>query len=161
MTVFGTALFIDGLDGEQALRAAVRLLAAAGLGAIVGLERQSEHKPTSTRMHMIVALGTALFAFVAVEAAQGELGRVIQGIATGVGFLGAGTIFKQNAAREVHGLTTAASIWLTAAAGLSVGAGLLAPAVLAVAFGWIILRLFPHGEARPKQDSPTPPEKPL
>jgi putative Mg2+ transporter-C (MgtC) family protein len=90
---------------------------------------------------MLVALGAAVFVLVPAEMGmtEGDLGRVIQGIATGVGFLGAGTILKRSDQQEVTGLTTAASIWLTAAIGLSVGVGGLWLSIVCAVCAWIIL----------------------
>src|SRR5262249_14537118 len=90
---------------------------------------------------MLVALGAAMFTLVPLEGQMSisDLSRVIQGIATGVGFLGAGTILKLSDEHKIIGLTTAASIWLTAAAGMAIGAGWLWPALLGVLLGWVIL----------------------
>jgi putative Mg2+ transporter-C (MgtC) family protein len=90
---------------------------------------------------MLVAIGCALFVLFPTEAgmATADLSRVIQGVATGIGFIGAGTILKRSDAHEVQGLTTAANIWLTAAAGAAVGAGQLWLPVVAVLCAWVIL----------------------
>src|SRR5262249_47315501 len=119
--------------------------------------------------HMLVALGSALFVIVPIEACnRADLGsgvqtehitRVIQGIVTGIGFLGAGTILKLTDQREVKGLTTAASIWLTAAVGMSSGAGWLWPALAGTFFGLIILFSIQGFERwlRPRRPSPPAP----
>src|SRR3989344_5699481 len=99
----------------------LRLVAAAVVGGLIGLEREVVHKPAGVRNHMLVSIGSALFILVTLMEFQYESARIIAGIATGIGFLGAGTIFK--AKSEVHGLTTAASIWTVSAVGLSVGLG--------------------------------------
>ena len=93
---------------------------------------------------MLVALGCALFVLFPAESgmASQDLSRVIQGVATGIGFIGAGTILKRTDSNEVQGLTTAASLWLTAAIGLAVGAGQLWLPVISVACAWAILSLF-------------------
>jgi putative Mg2+ transporter-C (MgtC) family protein len=84
-----------------------------------------------------------------------DLSRVIQGVATGIGFIGAGTILKKAESEEIHGLTTAASIWLTAAIGMAVGAGQLwLPVVCAVA-AWVILSVMSHFTT-PKDKAPSP-----
>ncbi len=97
----------------------LRLVAAAVVGGLIGLEREVVHKPAGVRTHMLVSLGSALFVLVAIQELRYEAARIIAGIATGIGFLGAGTIFK--AKSEVHGLTTAASIWAVSAVGLAIG----------------------------------------
>jgi putative Mg2+ transporter-C (MgtC) family protein len=90
---------------------------------------------------MLVALGAALFTLVPLEAGIGvaDLSRVIQGIVTGIGFLGAGTILQLSEQRQVRGLTTAASIWMTAGVGMAVGAGWLWPALLGTAATLVVL----------------------
>src|SRR5437867_8741440 len=93
----------------------LRLLVASVLGGLVGLERQREHKAAGLRTHMLVALGAAMFTLVPLAHGMemADLSRVIQGVATGVGFLGAGTILKLGEEHKITGLTSAASIWLT------------------------------------------------
>lgn len=117
----------------------LRLVFATLAGGLIGLEREVVHKPAGVRTHMLVSLGSALFALVTVEQLPTEAARIIAGIATGVGFLGAGTIFK--AKDEVHGLTTAASIWAVAAIGLSIGLGYYLMMLIAVILILIILQL--------------------
>src|SRR3989338_7888232 len=99
----------------------LRLILAVVAGGLIGLEREVVHRPAGVRTHMLVSLGSALFALITIETLPNEAARIIAGIATGIGFLGAGTIFK--AKDEVHGLTTAASIWAVAAVGLGIGLG--------------------------------------
>ena len=84
----------------------LRLIFAVVAGGLIGLEREVVHRPAGVRTHMLVCLGAALFVLVTLETLPNETARIIAGIATGIGFLGAGTIFK--AENEVHGLTTAA-----------------------------------------------------
>ena len=92
-------------------------------------------------MHMIVSLGSALFTLTAVEGgmSMGDLSRIIQGVAAGIGFLGAGNILKSSEQHRIEGLTSAASIWLTAAAGVAVGAGWVWPPLVGIVFAWGIL----------------------
>jgi putative Mg2+ transporter-C (MgtC) family protein len=73
--------------------------------------------------------------------AQDAMSRAIQGLATGIGFIGAGAIIKMQSAREIHGLTTAAGIWMTAAIGVAAGLGHLGTAVIAVFLTWVVLAL--------------------
>jgi putative Mg2+ transporter-C (MgtC) family protein len=92
---------------------------------------------------MLVALGAAMFVLVPIEAGVGggDLTRVIQGIATGIGFIGAGTILKRADREEIQGLTTAATIWLTGAVGIAAGAGLIWLAAVCVGSAWVILSI--------------------
>jgi putative Mg2+ transporter-C (MgtC) family protein len=131
-------------DIAQLARVALRLSIAAALGWLLGAERESMGKAAGTRTHMLVAIGAALFVIVPAEIGlrEGDLGRVIQGIATGVGFLGAGTILKRTDQHEITGLTTAATIWLMAAVGLAVGAGQIWIATMCAVGAWIVLYVF-------------------
>jgi putative Mg2+ transporter-C (MgtC) family protein len=128
-------------DAEPLVRIVVRLLAAAILGGVLGIERQYEHKSAGMRTHMLVALGSALFMAAPMLGGVGaeHMTRVIQGIATGIGFVGGGTILKLTDQNEVRGLTTAANIWLAAAVGVAVGGGWLVPAVLGTVLALVIL----------------------
>ncbi len=128
---------------EQIVRMVIRLIAATVLGAIIGLERERTGKAAGLRTHMLTALGSALFVVSAAEAGMsiGDMSRVIQGLATGIGFIGGGAILKLVAEREIEGLTTSAGIWMTAAVGVTVGLGRLWTAVLSMLLGWIILRI--------------------
>lgn len=117
----------------------LRLVLAALAGGLIGFEREIFHKPAGIRTHMLVCLGSALFVLVTIEAFPDEAARIIAGIATGVGFLGAGTIFKSK--DDVHGLTTAASIWAVSAVGLAIGLGYYLMTVIAVILILIILQL--------------------
>jgi putative Mg2+ transporter-C (MgtC) family protein len=137
-------------DTTQLVRVALRIAVAAGVGWLLGAERESMGKAAGTRTHMLVAIGAALFVIVPSEIGltEGDLGRVIQGIATGIGFLGAGTILKRSDQHEITGLTTAATIWLTAAIGLAVGAGQIWIALMCAAVAWIVLSLIQLSENR-------------
>jgi putative Mg2+ transporter-C (MgtC) family protein len=144
-------------DARQLAHVVIRLIAAALLGAAVGWERKSMGKSAGLRTHMLVCLGTALF----VVACQGSgmssdgISRVVQGLTTGIGFIGGGAILKLAAEREIHGLTTAAGIWMTAAIGVTVGLGALGLALLATAITVLTLaaiRLAPS-ERRSNEDT--------
>ena len=128
-------------DGSTMIRLAFRLGLSAVLGAIVGFDRERMGKPAGLRTHTLVCLGAALFVLAPAEAdmAIADMSRVIQGLAAGIGFLGAGAILKLNAEREILGLTTAATIWLTAALGVAVGLGRIGLALIALAFAWVVL----------------------
>jgi len=136
----------------------VRLAAALAIGALIGLERSYHGRPAGFRTHTLVCLSTSLLMLVTVyetrwipEVTQGRIAldptRMAQGIMTGIGFLGAGTIMREGL--SVRGLTTAASIWITAAIGILVGIGFYFPAALATAltlgtlsfFRWIENRI--------------------
>jgi len=128
-------------DLAQTMRVLIRLLVAAALGGLLGAERERAGKAAGLRTHMLVSLGSALFVLFPAEAGMpiADLSRVIQGVATGIGFIGAGTILKRPDIEHVEGLTTAAGIWLTAAIGLAVGAGQLWLPIVGAASAWIIL----------------------
>jgi len=149
-------------DVPQIIRVTVRLLAALAVGTAVGLQRELTHKTAGLRTHMLVALGTALFVVGAAESgmASESLARVIQGVATGIGFLGGGTILKLTDQREVHGLTTAAGIWMTAAASAAAGLGQITIAILGTTFGLIVLTVFRRVEKKlghhARSDATTP-----
>jgi putative Mg2+ transporter-C (MgtC) family protein len=118
-----------------------RLGGAALLGALIGIEREWSRKPAGLRTHATVALASAAFVLVVVNSsdADADVSRVIQGVAAGIGFLGAGTILKKTSESDIQGLTTAATIWLTAAVGVAAGAGHMAIAATCVAAAWLIL----------------------
>lgn len=117
----------------------LRLVLAVVSGGFIGLEREVVHKPAGVRTHMLVCLGAALFVLVTLETLPSETARIIAGIATGIGFLGAGTIFRSKS--EVHGLTTAASIWAVAGVGIAIGLGYYLMTLIAVILILIILQL--------------------
>lgn len=137
-------------DGAQLARVLLRIVAATVLGAIVGFEREKAGKPAGLRTHILVCLGTT----VVVLACSGGrmdldgLSRVIQGIVTGIGFIGAGSILKLNEERDIQGLTTAAGLWMTAAIGISVGLGALGLALIGTALTLIVLGLVHMFELR-------------
>ena len=140
------AEFSDVPDAEQLTRLVVRLLLAALLGGVLGYEREHKGKAAGIRTHMLVALGAALFVLVPQQAGMNvaDMSRVIQGIVTGVGFLGAGAIIKQHSKENVQGLTTAAGVWMTAAIGIACGLGRETTAVLSTLLALAILSLVPR-----------------
>jgi putative Mg2+ transporter-C (MgtC) family protein len=128
---------------------AIRLLAAAVIGCAVGLDRELRRKAAGLRTHALVALGSCLLT-VTILGAYGPLARldalsrVIQGIIAGVGFLGGGAILKSSGTNEqemVHGLTTAASIWVVAALGIACGTGQWVTALFGASITVIVLIL--------------------
>jgi putative Mg2+ transporter-C (MgtC) family protein len=128
-------------EARQFWRIFIRLLVAIIAGAVVGVQRERSGKPAGIRTHMLVALGAALFVIGPMEFGMtaNELSRVIQGLVTGIGFLGAGAILKLQDKREIEGLTTAAGIWMTAAIGLAAGLGRFGLALISVIFAWFVL----------------------
>jgi putative Mg2+ transporter-C (MgtC) family protein len=99
---------------------------------------------------MLVSLGAAVFVLVPLElhVTVGEIGRVVQGVAAGIGFIGAGAILKRHEEGDVQGLTTAAGIWLTAAVGVAIGLGGIGVALLATFLTWFILSIVAKIERR-------------
>jgi len=121
----------------------VRIALAFMLGGVIGYERETTQRPAGLRTHMLVAAGAAAFTVVSVYAFAGQgtvrdPARVAAQIVTGVGFLGAGTIWRTSS--TVRGLTTAASIWLVAAVGMLAGSGLYVLAIFTTVCGFVTLR---------------------
>ena len=145
----------------QLERVLLRLISATLLGSIVGFEREKAGKPAGLRTHILVCLGTAIV----VLACSGSqmnldgLSRVIQGIVTGIGFIGAGSILKLEGERDIRGLTTAAGLWMTAAIGIAVGLGELGLAVITTALTLIILAVVHVLEIRAEARAGEKPKK--
>jgi putative Mg2+ transporter-C (MgtC) family protein len=135
-------------DGRELLRVSIRLLLAIVLGGVIGVQRERSGKPAGVRTHMLVALGAAVFVMAPMELGMltADLSRVIQGLVTGIGFLGAGAILKREEKGEIEGLTTAAGIWMTAATGLAVGLGRFGLALASVFFAWFVLSVIKRTE---------------
>lgn len=122
----------DLLSPDNWLGLLLRLGLALFIGALVGLEREASHKPAGLRTHMLVSFGAAFFVLVPIQLGSAQanldpLSRVIQGVAAGIGFIGAGVILRdvqENNRVSVRGLTTAASTWVAAALGIAAGCGL-------------------------------------
>lgn len=123
----------------------LRLLVAAGLGAVIGIEREFRQKPAGLRTNILIAVGAALFTTVSIELAAryggGSPDRIASQIVTGVGFLGGGAILRSG--RNVHGMTTAATIWVNAAIGMAAGAGEFGMATAATLITVVVLLLLP------------------
>ncbi|WP_233238090.1 MgtC/SapB family protein [Bordetella sp. LUAb4] len=149
--------FSDLHDLASFTRVFIRLMLAVILGGILGYERQSSGKPAGLRTHMLVSLGAALFVLVPLQSGMpvNDVSRVLQGVIAGIGFLGAGAIIKMSEEGQIKGLTTAASIWLTAAIGVAAGMGREATAVFATLLALIILgalhKLDKHISAKQKK----------
>lgn len=118
------------------LETSLSLLLAVALGAIVGIEREVTHKPAGVRTHMLVSLGAALFTIVSISFSI-DPARIASGIVAGIGFIGAGTIWAER--DKVKGITTAASLWATAAIGLTSGVGDYPLAILVTILVVVIL----------------------
>lgn len=139
------------IDVQRVLHELLCIGAATILGALIGLERQIHGNWAGLRTHIAVALGAAVFTLVALGAApppRPDATRVIQGIAAGIGFLGAGTILKLSDKVEVKGLTTASSIWLTAAVGTAAGLAMFSLAISTTFITIIVLALLRPLEKR-------------
>lgn len=121
----------------------IRVIAATLLGALLGFQRERAGKPAGLRTHILVSLGTAVVVLACSASGMNMDGesRVIQGIVTGIGFIGAGSILKVSEEKDIRGLTTAAGLWLTAAVGVSCGLGTLGIAVIASILALIVLAL--------------------
>ncbi len=147
-----------------------RLLAALAAGVIIGLNRDLHHKAAGVRTHGLVALGAALLVLVGYEVAahepagSGGMGRTMQGIITGIGFLGAGVIVRPAAGDQVRGLTTAASIWMAAAFGVGFATGAWRLTTTALGLALLVLmvggpfemamhRLFDRHPAKPENSN--------
>ena len=114
-----------------------RLTLSAALSLLLGLERERKNKPAGVRTHIMVGTGTTLFTLISLFAFPGDPARIAAGIVTGIGFIGAGTILQTK--ERVFGLTTAASLWYTAAVGMTVAVGEYALAIAAAIFGFVVL----------------------
>jgi putative Mg2+ transporter-C (MgtC) family protein len=154
---------VDQGDWELLLRLVLAFVA----GALVGVERERRNKPAGLRTHMLVAGGSAMFTLasltMAADAGQGrDPTRIAAQIVTGVGFLGAGAIFRSGS--DIVGLTTAATIWVAAALGVLCGGGNSLLAISATVLSVIVLLLPGDWPSRrgtgPDQDSPSPAAEP-
>ncbi|MBV9387783.1 MAG: MgtC/SapB family protein [Chroococcidiopsidaceae cyanobacterium CP_BM_ER_R8_30] len=135
-----------------------RLCLALLFGAIIGLERQRSHKPAGLRTHMLVSFGSASFILISLlvttdqASRDAAISRVIQGITTGIGFLGAGEILRisQKEPRQVQiqGLTSAAAVWVSAALGIAAGCGLWQMGLIASLLTFVVLSIFQRLERR-------------
>lgn len=141
------------MGGIGELEVAERLFLGALLGGAIGLERQVRGRPAGFRTHLLVCVASVLLMIVSqsLGGAGGDIlrfdpGRLAAGVITGMGFLGAGVILKSG--QNVHGLTTAACLWIVSAIGLAVGSGLRFAALLSFAITLVALWLLPYLEQR-------------
>lgn len=115
----------------------LELLLAAFLATLIGWDREHRQQPAGLRTHILVAVGSCLFTGLSLSAFMGDTGRVAAQVVVGIGFLGAGTIIQRNG--QPHHLTTAASLWATAAVGMAVGVGAWLLALGATLIIWSVL----------------------
>ncbi|MFB8792786.1 MAG: MgtC/SapB family protein [Microcoleus sp.] len=148
---------VNLLSPDHWLGILLRLCLALLVGGIIGWERQLRRKPAGFRTHMLVSMGSALFVLIPLALGKNENGRdaierVIQGIAAGIGFLGAGEILRQSKQErgevEVHGLTSAAAIWVSAALGSAAGCGLWQLALIGALLSLFVLKVVKEFERR-------------
>ena len=143
----GAALWqelVDDFPGNvEIARLTVRLLFAVILGGVLGFQRAEAGKAAGMRTYMLVTLGAALVVLLPQLAGMSseELSRIIQGIVTGIGFIGGGVILKMGDEYRIVRVTTAASIWLAAAIGIAAGTGRLSLAVVVTILGFVILTI--------------------
>jgi putative Mg2+ transporter-C (MgtC) family protein len=142
--------FSDFSSWTIATKITFRLVLAGLLGGMLGYERESRGKAAGLRTHMLVAIGAALFIIAPVVdgMADDAISRVLQGLVAGIGFLGAGAILKYEKGPAIYGLTTAATIWFTAAIGVTCGLGRASTAILATALALMVLQVLGREEAR-------------
>ncbi|MCB9799310.1 MAG: MgtC/SapB family protein [Candidatus Omnitrophica bacterium] len=135
----------------QDLEIGLRLVAAALLGGVIGLERERQGKEAGVRTYALVCLGSALFMIVSVQIyemykietrAIVDPSRIAAQVVTGIGFLGAGAIIRFP--QKIKGLTTAAGIWTASGIGLATGLGLYKPAIFTTIIALVVLTVFSH-----------------
>jgi putative Mg2+ transporter-C (MgtC) family protein len=141
------AIFDSSSTHTHELEIALRLMLAAGLGGVIGLDREMRDRPAGLRTHMLTALAAALFTLITFEifhmvgsvdgAAKPDPIRIIEAVTAGVAFLAAGAIIQTRG--EVHGLTTGAGMWLAGAIGVTTGAGYYRMAVIATVLAFLIV----------------------
>ncbi len=107
--------------GHVEMEILIKLVVATVLGLLIGFERSIHNKPAGMRTHSLVCVGSALFTIISTSITGGDPARVAAGIVTGIGFIGAGMIFREE--NKVRGLTTAAEVWVMGAIGIAVGIG--------------------------------------
>jgi putative Mg2+ transporter-C (MgtC) family protein len=126
-----------------------RVLLAAFLGGLVGVQREARGKAAGLRTNTLIAAGSAVFAVLSIRVVphlQGDPSRLAAAVVTGIGFLGAGAILRNE--HDVHGLTTAATIWVNSGIGLCAGVGLYLTAAGTTGLTLFVLEVLPHIENR-------------
>lgn len=139
-------------DRQQLVRVIIRLVTAVILGAAIGFEREKAGKAAGLRTHVLVTLGTCVFVLAGSGYGMNSdgLSRVIQGIVTGIGFIGAGAILKLDQERNIRGLTTSAGIWMASAVGVAVGLGEIGLALMATVVTVVVLALVGAVDEKPE-----------
>lgn len=124
----------------------VRLFTATVLGGMLGLERESKGRAAGLKTHMLVSIGSALFVMAPLLSGidPGDVTRVMQGIVSGIGFLGAGAIIKLERDERIEGLTTAAGIWMVSAVGMAAGMGMEIMALATTLIGLAVVNTIPR-----------------
>jgi putative Mg2+ transporter-C (MgtC) family protein len=160
MDIFWEELTSGLPNSRQLVHVIIRLIAATLLGALIGIQREKAGKPAGLRTHILVTLGTCVFVLACSGFGMSSdgLSRVIQGIVTGIGFIGAGSILKLNEQRDIQGLTTAAGIWMAAAIGVAVGLGVLGLAIISTVLTLIVLAVVGRIEFQIDKGRTTKPE---
>lgn len=155
--ILGIATVTYSLPANNWLNLLCRLILSLILGAIIGVERQLKHKPAGLRTHMLVSFGSAIFVLIPLELGGTQqnfdaVSRVIQGIAAGIGFIGAGEILRESQPNgrsiPVRGLTSAAAIWVSAGLGVAAGCGLWQLGLMGAILCWLVLSIFKVFEPR-------------
>lgn len=141
-------------DAETLTVVGARLLTAIALGGALGLERESKGRAAGLKTHILVSVGSALFVLAPLQmgVAPGDITRVMQGIVSGIGFLGAGAILKLDNEERIQGLTTAAGIWLTSAIGMAAGMGMYLAAGFTTLAALAVVSALPHLMPEKKND---------
>jgi putative Mg2+ transporter-C (MgtC) family protein len=148
-----------------------RLGLATLAGSAIGLNRKLHGKPVGIRTHSLVALGSAMLVYVSYGAGLVDgppVPQTVQGIVTGIGFVGAGVILHRSGSKNrITGLTTASALWFTAALGVACGAGLFVPAIVATVIALVVLIIggpiegYIETHFRKTESIPPPPEPPV
>jgi len=143
METISSELFRGIPETETLVRFLVRILAAVVFGSLIGLQRASVGKAAGMRTHVLVSTGTCLFVVAAIGGGFGDdaISRIVQGIVTGIGFIGAGTIVKGDQEGRVQGLTTASGIWMTSGIGVVTGLGMVGLGFIGTIITLVILML--------------------
>ena len=139
------------LSAVHAVQLAVRLVVAGVIGGLLGWQRSHAGKAAGMRTHILVAVGSAAFVAVPVQAGMHHEGvsRILQGLVTGIGFLGAGCIIKREGEDQILGLTTAAGLWFTGGVGVAAGMGRELSALLLGAVGYFTLSTLTRWDPKP------------
>lgn len=142
-------------DVDTSTTIVVRVLVAAILGGMVGWEREHKGRAAGLKTHILVSIGSALFVLAPLLSGieGGDVTRVMQGIVSGIGFLGAGAILKLDKGERIEGLTTAAGVWMTAAIGMAAGMGQEMVALATTVMALLVVSALPKLQ-RPNPESP-------